>query len=312
MNGGAATLPGGAAGGLTVTVVGTDLSANVDARGFFQITGVPAGTIRLQFTDGVVNATLELSNVGQEQLVEIQVQVTGTAAVVVNEVRSDSKISLCHSTGDGSYHTIDVSVNAEPAHRTHGDGKVGDQVPGQPLKVFDQNCRAVGPSVRIEKFTNGEDANDAPGPRLLVGSSVTWSYVVTNTGTLPLANVTVGDDRNVTVTCPTTTLAVEQSMTCMGSGVATLGQYRNIGMVTAAYASGTVTDTDPSHYLGVQPSTDDGRKVKLCHRTGNGRYNLIEVSVSAEPAHRAHGDGQIGDPVPGSPGRVFGAGCSVN
>jgi hypothetical protein len=35
------------------------------------------------------------------------------------------------------------------------------------------------------------------------------------------------------------------------------------------------------------------------------------VSVNAEPAHRAHGDGKIGEAVPGSPGSIFGAGCAV-
>ena len=313
VNGGAARLPGAAAGGLTVTIVGTNLSSTVDASGFFQIAGVPSGTVRLQFTDGIVNVTLEIANVGQEALIELQVQVSATSAVIVNELRSNSKVSLCHRTEAGSFHMIDVSVNAEPAHRAHGDGKVGDQVPGQPTQMFDQNCRAVGPAVQITKSTNGDDANDAPGPIIEVGRPVNWQYVVTNIGTIPLTNVAVLDDRNVAVTCPSTTLAVEQSMTCTGSGVAALGQYRNVGTVTANSASGTVTDTDPSHYLGVLPSTEEeGPKVELCHRTGNGSYHLISVSVNAEPAHRAHGDGKIGEAVPGSAGRTFGAGCSVN
>jgi hypothetical protein len=37
----------------------------------------------------------------------------------------------------------------------------------------------------------------------------------------------------------------------------------------------------------------------------------IEVSINAEPAHRAHSDGKIGEAVPGSPGKVFAAGCTV-
>jgi hypothetical protein len=311
VNGGAATVPGAAATGLTVTVVGTGLSAIVESSGFFQLRGVPSGTVQLQFRDAFVNATVELSNVGQEQFIEIQVQVTSTSAVIVTDVRSNSKVSLCHRADSGSYHMIDVSVNAESAHRAHGDGKVGDAVPGQPNKVFDPNCRAVGPSIHIEKSTNGENADDAPGPTIVVGGPVTWQYVVTNTGTIPLTNVTVVDDRNVAVTCPGLTLAIGQSMTCTGSGVATVGQYRNVGTVTANSTSGTVSDTDASHYLGQTPGTD-GPKVQLCHRTGNGSYHLIEISISAEPAHRAHGDGKVGEAVPSSPGKVFGAGCTVN
>jgi hypothetical protein len=53
------------------------------------------------------------------------------------------------------------------------------------------------------------------------------------------------------------------------------------------------------------------KKVDLCHKTGNGSYHMINVSVNAEAAHRAHGDGMPGEPVPGSPGKVFTASCGV-
>jgi uncharacterized repeat protein (TIGR01451 family) len=311
-HGTAATAPVSAATGLTVSVVGTNLSAAVESSGYFQLPGVPSGTVRLQFRDAGVDATVEISNVGQESLIEIQVQLTGTSAVIVEEVRSNSKVSLCHSTGTGLYHMIDVSDSAEPAHRAHGDGKVGDSVPGRPMMVFDQNCRAVGPAIQIKKSTNGEDADNAPGPTIVVGSPVTWQYVVTNTGTIPLTNVAVADNMNVAVTCPGTTLAVQQSMTCSGSGAAVAGQYSNVGTATASSTSGAVTDSDASHYFGQALVTDEGPKVQICHRTGNGSYHLIEISVSAEPAHRAHGDGKITEAVPGSPGKFFGAGCSVN
>jgi len=35
-------------------------------------------------------------------------------------------------------------------------------------------------------------------------------------------------------------------------------------------------------------------KVDVCHLTGNGSYNLINVSANAVPAHLAHGDGYPG------------------
>ena len=308
-------LSGTPAAGLTVSVVGTALSATVESSGYFQLSGVPAGTVRLQFRDSNVNATTELSNIKAEQLVEIQVEVSGGTATVLSEERSEAKVSLCHRTESGTYHMITVSNSAEATHRAHGDAKVGEQVPGlAATQVFDQNCRVVGPAVQITKSTNGEDANEAPGPTITVGNTVTWQYVIANTGTVDLTNVLVVDDRNVAVTCPATTLAAGQTMTCSGSGVAVAGQYKNVGTVTANSASGSVTDSDPSHYFGRAPEPeeeDEGPKVQLCHALGNGRYNLIEVSVSAEPAHRAHGDGKIGESVPGSAGKVFGSGCEV-
>ena len=299
--------------GMTVAVVGTNLSASVDVLGQFELTGIPPGNPQLQFKQGNVSATVQLSNVGDQELVQIQVNVSGSSATIVNEVRTSGKVSLCHSTGNGSYHLIEVSVSAEPAHRAHGDGAVGDRVPTDTTKVFDANCQPVAVGVRIKKSTNGQDADAAPGPTIAVGSPVAWTYVVTNTGRANLTNVVVTDDRGVAVSCPNPTLAVGQSMTCTGSGVAMAGQYRNVGTVTANSSAGAVTAADASHYFGQVPNDpdQDDPKIQLCHRTGNGSYLLIEISISAEPAHRAHGDAKIGEAVPGSPGKIFTASCGV-
>ena len=304
--------------GLIVRIVGTNLSTPVDASGAFRIAGVPPGTVRLQFRNDTVDATTELTAISGDQLVQLQVQFTSPSAVLVSETRINAAVSLCHVEGNGTYHAITISTDAEAAHRAHGDGKVGDPVPGQPGKTFSAECVAVGPSVDIEKSTNGVDADTAPGPSLLVGTAVTWSYLVTNTGTVALTGILVVDDRGVTVDCAgKTTLAAGAAMTCTGSGVATLGQYSNVGTVTANWtaggSNGVVTDSDASHYLGVAPDQDsDGPKVTLCHTTGRGGFYItITVSEDAEAAHRAHGDGKIGEPIPGLPGKSFGAGCTV-
>jgi hypothetical protein len=310
----AGTVRAGAAApaGMSVTVVGTNLSATVAGSGDFQVDGVPSGNVQLQFKSAAVTATAQIPDVANDQFVQIQVQLNGSSAAVTSDVRSTGKVSLCHRTGNGTYQSIEVSVSAEPAHREHGDAKIGEPVPGDTTKVFDQNCRPAGASVSIRKSTNGADANDAPGPTITVGTTVNWTYEVTNTGTVALTGVVVVDDRGVSVTCGQASLAVGQSMTCTGSGPATLGQYRNVGKVTANWTGGQVTASDPSHYLGVVPDDGEGPKVQLCHKTGNGSYHLIDVSISAEPAHRAHGDAKIGEPVPGNPGKVFRAGCAVN
>ncbi len=109
-------------------------------------------------------------------------------------------------------------------------------------------------SIDIEKATNGQDADEAPGPSLLTGSTVTWTYVVTNTGNVPLSNISVTDDQGVTVSIPKTTLQPGESMTGTAAGTAVAGQYKNIGVVTGSDGVQTVSDQDPSHYFGSQAS----------------------------------------------------------
>lgn len=106
-------------------------------------------------------------------------------------------------------------------------------------------------AIDIEKSTNGNDADSAPGPTIIVGDPVTWTYMVTNTGNVPLNSITVVDNKGVAVTCPKTTLAVGESMTCTASSTAIAGQYSNLGTAEGTAPSGrVVTDSDLSHYSG--------------------------------------------------------------
>ena len=67
----------------------------------------------------------------------------------------------------------------------------------------------------IEKSTNGQDADNAPGPSIPVGSAVTWEYVVTNNTNADITGISVVDSQGVNVSCTTTTLAAGASTTCM-------------------------------------------------------------------------------------------------
>ena len=96
---------------------------------------------------------------------------------------------------------------------------------------------------------NGQDADAAPGPNLLVGSAVTWTYVVTNTGDVALANIAVTDDRLGTIgTIPS--LTAGQSATLSRSGVAVAGQYRNEGCAAATVSGQNLRDCDLAYYYG--------------------------------------------------------------
>lgn len=108
-------------------------------------------------------------------------------------------------------------------------------------------------AITIDKKTNGEDAPQEPGPSITVGTTVTWTYLVTNAGDVTLTNVLVTDDR-VTPACPKSSLAPAETMTCTATGTAIAGNQRNVGTATGSPPCGdAVVATDASHYRGVTP-----------------------------------------------------------
>ena len=117
------------------------------------------------------------------------------------------------------------------------------------------DCEYIFPAVDLEKSTQGQDADVGPGPQIPVGQPVEWTYRVTNTGNALLYRISVADDRGVMVFCPTSRLAPNATMVCIGRGTAVAGPYRNVGAVAAIAGDRcpvVVTDQDPSHYVGVE------------------------------------------------------------
>ncbi|MEE1736591.1 hypothetical protein [Streptomyces sp. BE147] len=69
------------------------------------------------------------------------------------------------------------------------------------------------------------------------GTQVPYEYVVTNSGNVPLTDVAVTDDKVTGITCPKTTLAVGETMTCTGTYTVT----------AADGTAGSVTNTATAH-----------------------------------------------------------------
>jgi uncharacterized repeat protein (TIGR01451 family) len=119
----------------------------------------------------------------------------------------------------------------------------------------------ANPQIDIVKKTIGSDGTEGDNVFVLINGAVTWKYYVTNTGNVVLNNVTVTDNKGVAVTCPKTTLAVGESMTCTATGTNTtpIGTwYNNIGTATgsntdSAGHSRTASDTDASGYYSQNP-----------------------------------------------------------
>ena len=187
-----------------------------------------------------VTWTYRVTNTGNTELTGITVTddqgVTVTCGQTTLAVADTMTCTATGTATQGQYTnlgTVTTTQGATDTDRSHYLGIVPD-----------------APAVDIEKSTNGQDADTAPGPELAVGIPVTWTYRVTNTGNTELTGITVTDDQGVTVTCGQTTLAVADTMTCTATGTATQGQYTNLGTVTTTQGA---TDTDRSHYLGIVP-----------------------------------------------------------
>ena len=130
------------------------------------------------------------------------------------------------------------------------------------------------PGIHIEKATNDEDADYPYGPFIMVGDTVTWTYVVTNTGTgnVPLTGVVVIDDNgtpgdltddfsptpvddgfgyNIGDINQDNVLDLTETWLYEATGTAEAGQYANEACVVAYFDTVDVYDCDPSHYYGV-------------------------------------------------------------
>ncbi len=137
----------------------------------------------------------------------------------------------------------------------------GDPVGPSTVQVVDNDPShyyGVISSISIKKYTNEADADlptDPDVPVIKVGAPVNWTYVVTNTGNVPIISWTVTDDIEGNASCSRSFLAVGASAICQISGTAEEGTYANIGTVNATDILGNpITDSDPSHYIGVQPA----------------------------------------------------------
>jgi hypothetical protein len=116
----------------------------------------------------------------------------------------------------------------------------------------DASYFGADPSLRIEKSTNGDDADDPTGPVIPVGEPVTWEFEVTNDGNVDLTNVEVTDDVLGAV-CTIDALAVGETQSCQVESTAEQGQHQNLATAVGHYGDVEVSDEDPSHYFGLKP-----------------------------------------------------------
>jgi uncharacterized repeat protein (TIGR01451 family) len=179
------------------------------------------------------------------------------------------------------------------------DAGTGDPVP---TVTDDDPSHHFGadPGVTVEKATDGVDA-DVPAAAVTVvpGGPVTWTFVVTNTGNTPLAQIAVTDRVTapqarpaVAVACPATTLAPGATMTCTVTGTAGDDDHANVGTVTAQPTDlagdpvgPVLTDDDPSHYRVAVSDLELTKTVDGTLRPGaTGTWVLTVTNHGPDPA----------------------------
>ena len=205
----------------------------------------------------VVTFTYIVTNTGNVPLTNVVVT-DDVGGVITNLVSGDTN-------GDGILDTTETWTFEAAASALLGDqGCTATVTTGEGVTDSDDSNYVGTPpaavAVDIEKFANGQQA-DSPGgadvPSVEEGQTVTFTYVVTNTGSDSLTNVVVtddvagvitnlisGDDNGDGILNPTETWVYEATTT------AVLGTQGCTATVTTDEG---VTDTDDSNYVGVPP-----------------------------------------------------------
>ncbi|MFB8774862.1 DUF7507 domain-containing protein [Streptomyces broussonetiae] len=144
---------------------------------------------------------------------------------------------------------------------------------------------------------------ESAGP-YTVGSTVDYSYTVTNTGTLGLRDVHVQDDRVSSVTCDQTTLAAGGSTTCEGSYTVTQADIDACAQKAGGGTECAVTNV--AHAAGTDPA---GNPVVSAPAQAT---VLVEASCPPGKPCKPCKPGKPGKPgrpcKPGKPGRPGGHG----
>ena len=204
--------------------------------------------------------------------------VTNTGNVTLNPVTVNDNVLGAIACPEASLkpqasETCTKTVAAEPGQHTNkatatGQGVDNTGAPvGPPVSATDTaNYFGSAPALTLVKDINGQHEPTAPGLSVPDGSTVTFTYRVTNTGNVALDRVIVTDNVLRAISCPKASLAPNSSEICTKTAVAQAGTQTNIGAVTAQPVNGsdqpvgaTTSAADPATYTGttapVSPTT---------------------------------------------------------
>jgi hypothetical protein len=202
---------------------------------------------------------------------------------------------LCEQTTPGWTTTLGSPIFA--VYNPSGDTSVvctDFTVTAGQTKIFSIDNAGTAAAIRVLKLTNGSDNDTAPGPTLPVGSTATFTYLVTNPGNAPLVNVAVLDDNGTPANpaddfTPTFTggdnnangtLDPSETWTYTAARIVTPGQYTNTGTVTGSGGGSTVTSSNVDNHFGGACSTTLTGNIPGSVRVTSGTTCLTNASVA--------------------------------
>ena len=198
----------------------------------------------VEFTVVVTNNSVATDPVTITSLVDsIHGNLNGQGTCAVPQTIQPGKSYTCKFT---------ALVDGDETDRVTASGVDNENTPVS--AYAEATVEMINPSLTIVKTTNGDD-----GLTFLVGTPLTWSYLVTNNGDVTLANITVSDDKFVDAICTIETLAAGASTTCTATGTAQTGQYTNLGVAATTYTdldgdAKPLLASDESSYYGAAPA----------------------------------------------------------
>lgn len=238
---------------LSLTIVGCEKRSEIDIQVLTNgmDADVPTGP-EITIGEEVV-WTYVVTNTGQTSLTDVKV--TDDSGVVPSYASGDDGDSVMQTGEVWHYEAMGIAEsgqqsNVGTAEGWYGTTKVQDTDPSNYLGVGN-----LGISIR--KLINDEDVEASPGPEITIGESVTWTYLVENTGDASLTDIYVSDDQGLTplyVSGDNGNLILQEGEIWRyeATDSAVEGQYTNVGYVEGWYTGTKVSDSDASYYLGIR------------------------------------------------------------
>ena len=206
-----------------------------------------------------VTFTYVATNDGNIDLVDVAIvdDILGDICTIASLAVGES--DTCEATAEvveGAYRNVATATGQPVDDEGNPIGDpVSDEDPSHHIGEF-----VSRPGIDIEKSTNGEDADEATGPVLEIGSIATFEFVVTNTGNVTLNDIEVVDNILGNV-CVIETLEVGGTASCEATAEVVDGQHRNDATATGQPVDDEgnpigdpVSDEDPSHHIGEPPA----------------------------------------------------------